>query len=119
MIWAICGMFVLGLAGLLVPSHSLWYLGVLCVLLGLASTGAFGLCMTLFSLKTTTAAETAAISGMAQSAGYLLAAVGPVSFGLVYGALHSWTLLLLILLVLDVMMLIVGLAVERQQTIFD
>ena len=119
LIWAICGMFVLGLAGLLVPSHSLWYLGVLCVLLGLASTGAFGLCMTLFSLKTTTAAETAAISGMAQSAGYLLAAVGPVSFGLVYGALHSWTLLLLILLVLDVMMLIVGLAVERQQTIFD
>lgn len=119
LIWAICGMFVLGLAGLLVPSHSLWYLGVLCVLLGLASTGAFGLCMTLFSLKTTTAAETAAISGMAQSAGYLLAAVGPVSFGLVYGALHSWTLLLLILLVLDVMMLIVGLAVERRQTIFD
>lgn len=119
LIWAICGMFVLGLAGLLVPSHSLWYLGVLCVLLGLASTGAFGLCMTLFSLKTTTAVETAAISGMAQSAGYLLAAVGPVSFGLVYGALHSWTLLLLVLLVLDVMMLIVGLAVERRQTIFD
>lgn len=119
LIWTICGIFVLGLAGLIVPSHSLWYLGVICILLGLASTGAFGLCMTLFSLKTTTAAETAAISGMAQSAGYLLAAVGPVSFGVIYGAVHSWTLLLLALIVLDIFMLLAGLAVERRKTIFD
>lgn len=119
LIWTICGIFVLGLAGLIVPSHSLWYLGIICILLGLASTGAFGLCMTLFSLKTTTAAETAAISGMAQSAGYLLAAVGPVSFGVIYGAVHSWTLLLLALIVLDIFMLLAGLAVERRKTIFD
>ncbi|MFD0898483.1 CynX/NimT family MFS transporter [Loigolactobacillus binensis] len=119
LIWVICITFALGLAGLIIPSRSLWYLGLLCMLLGLASTGAFGLCMTLFSLKTTTAAETAAISGMAQAAGYLLAAIGPVSFGVIYGALHSWTLLLIILIILDLGMLLAGLAVERRKTVFD
>ncbi len=119
LVWVICLMFIVGLAGLLVPSRSLWYLGVICILLGLASTGAFGLCMTLFSLKTTNAAETAAISGMAQSAGYLLAAIGPVSFGLIYGAVHSWTLLLVLLIILAICMLISALAVDRRKTIFD
>lgn len=119
LILVLCTTFIIGLAGLLIPSRSLWYLGILCVLLGLASTGAFGLCMTLFSLKTSTAAETAAISGMAQSAGYLLAAVGPVSFGMIYGALHSWTLLLILLIIAVVIMLLSGLAIERRKTFFD
>lgn len=119
LILVLCTTFIVGLAGLLIPSRSLWYLGILCVLLGLASTGAFGLCMTLFSLKTSTAAETAAVSGMAQSAGYLLAAVGPVSFGMIYGALHSWTLLLLLLIGAVIIMLLSGLAIERRETFFD
>lgn len=119
LLWLIGLLFVCGLGGLLIPSHALWYLGLICILLGVASTSMFGLCMTLFSLKTTSAAETAAISGMAQALGYLLAAVGPVSFGLIYGWLHSWTLLLLALIGLTIAMIAAALIVERKATIFD
>ncbi|MFC6169579.1 CynX/NimT family MFS transporter [Loigolactobacillus jiayinensis] len=119
LLWLIGFLFICGLAGLLIPSHAIWYLTLICIFLGVASTSMFGLCMTLFSLKATSAAETAAISGMAQAMGYLLAAVGPVSFGLVYGWLHSWTLLLLALILLTVVMIVAGLVVEGKKTIFD
>jgi CP family cyanate transporter-like MFS transporter len=56
---------------------------------------------------------------MAQALGYLLAAVGPVSFGLIYGWLHSWTLLLLALIGLAIAMIAAALIVERKATIFD
>lgn len=41
--------------------------------------------LTMFAVKTQTASQTAALSGMAQAGGYLLAALGPVLYGLAYG----------------------------------
>ena len=39
------------------------------------------LCLSLFSLRTTDHAQAAALSGMAQTVGYTVAAAGPVLFG--------------------------------------
>jgi CP family cyanate transporter-like MFS transporter len=43
--------------------------------------------LSLFSLRTDHHDQAAALSGMAQSVGYAVAAAGPVAFG----ALHDWT----------------------------
>ncbi|WP_052348515.1 MFS transporter [Weissella oryzae] len=41
--------------------------------------------LTMFAVKTQTANQTAALSGMAQAGGYLLAALGPTAYGIAYG----------------------------------
>lgn len=51
------------------------------VLLGAGSTTTFVLAMTLFGLKTKSAADTRNLSGMVQSISYLIAALGPVIVG--------------------------------------
>ena len=44
------------------------------------------------SLRANHAKQAAALSGMAQSFGYLLAAIGPILTGFLYDTTHSWTL---------------------------
>ncbi|GAB2565331.1 hypothetical protein GCM10026983_35150 [Gracilibacillus alcaliphilus] len=48
------------------------------------------LSLTLLSLRTTTAKQAAELSGMAQSFGYLLAALGPISIGFIFDLTSSW-----------------------------
>ena len=56
-------------------------------LFGFANGGVFILALAFVGLRTTTAPQTARLSGMTQSLGYMLSAMGP----LVAGALHDWT----------------------------
>jgi CP family cyanate transporter-like MFS transporter len=64
-------------------------------------TGAIGcgslivIALSLFSLRTVNYAQAASLSGMAQSVGYGLAAVGPVIFGGLHDMTGGWTLPLL------------------------
>lgn len=72
---------VLGL--LVAPSMAaLWV-----ALFGLANGGTFILALAFVGLRTTSSGQTARLSGMVQSLGYMLSAMGP----LVAGALHDWT----------------------------
>lgn len=57
------------------------------ILYGFGSGLAFSLVMMWFVLRTDNTADSARLSGMAQSFGYLIAAAGPPLFG----ALHDWT----------------------------
>ncbi|MET7418945.1 MFS transporter [Dactylosporangium sp. NPDC005555] len=50
------------------------------------------LCLSLFSMRAVDHRQAAALSGMAQSIGYLLAACGPVLIGALRDASGSWTL---------------------------
>lgn len=77
------------LAGLLwFPSFAmLWAL-----LFGFGTGATFILGLTFVSLRTNNAHQTAALSGMAQCIGYLLAAVGPPSVGALYDAYTSWSI---------------------------
>src|SRR3546814_12419394 len=56
------------------------------ILFGMGTGLAFSLVMMWFILRTRTTREAARISGLAQSFGYALAAIGPTLFG----ALHDW-----------------------------
>lgn len=57
-----------------------------------AGGGVFPVTLTLFALRTRDASDTAALSAMAQSVGYLLAAAGPFLVGVLADTTGSWAL---------------------------
>ena len=87
------------------------------VLGGLASGAALVLALSFFGLRAGGAAQAAALSGMAQSVGYLLAASGPVLCGVLHDATGGWRLPLLILVVLGMGQLLLGYRAGRAGTI--
>src|SRR3546814_7556684 len=60
------------------------------ILFGMGTGLAFSLVMMWFILRTRTTREAARISGMAQSFGYALAAIGPPLFGALYDWVGNW-----------------------------
>lgn len=82
-------------------------------LLGLGQGASISLALTLFALRTTDATEAAALSGMAQSVGYLLAAAGPFLFGVLHDLTRSWSLSLALLFTVTVGLLLAGLGAGR------
>ncbi|MGF0115972.1 CynX/NimT family MFS transporter [Promicromonospora sp. Marseille-Q5078] len=92
----IVALITAGLVGLILAPDAavLWV-----VLLGLGQGGGISLALTLMALRTENAARTSELSGMAQSAGYVLAACGPIGLGVAHDATGSWTLPLTLLVV--------------------
>jgi CP family cyanate transporter-like MFS transporter len=99
-----------GLLGLLyAPSYAaIWIL-----LFGLGLGAALILSLSFVSLRAGSPSQAAALSAMAQSVGYLLAAIGPALFGAVHDAAGGWGLALGICAVLCVVMALIGLGAGR------
>ena len=93
-----------GIAMLLIRTDSFAYWLILNLLIGMSVSALFPYLMVTFSLKTSTPAQTAQLSGLAQTGGYILAAFGPSLFGYSFDLFHSWTPAILILLGLTVIM---------------
>ncbi|MDQ6525792.1 MFS transporter [Nocardioides sp. LHD-245] len=80
---------MLGWAGLwLAPAGGAW---LWAALLG-AGGAVFPVTLSFFAMRTTSTAETASLSAMAQSIGYLIAAGGPLLVGILHDASGSWRL---------------------------
>ncbi len=69
--------------------------------------------MTFFALRASDPEHSAALSGMAQSVGYLFAAFGPSLFGLLRDATQAWEIPLVLLFAVVVGILISGLGAAR------
>ncbi len=110
-------MFILGILGLLQGSPFMIILAVL--LLGVASGSAFSLSMMFFTLRTEDGYAASELSGMAQSFGYLLAAIGPVLFGFLYDYFTDWTASLIMLLSVSVLITLFGYLAGREGVIRD
>lgn len=67
----------------------MFWLGIVLFSFGIG-TG-FSACIFLFSARSASPAEASAISGFAQSGGYIFAAIGPVLMGRIYDISGSWT----------------------------
>jgi MFS transporter, CP family, cyanate transporter len=81
--------FLLGLAGLLAaPVAGVW---AWMVLLGIGQGAGIGLALTLFVLRSTSSSVAAQLSGMAQTVGYLVAATGPLTIGVLHDITRGWT----------------------------
>lgn len=100
-------LFVLGYGGVLVGGTAFTPLWM--ILIGIAGGAAFGLAMMFFTLRTHTPQQAAELSGMAQSLGYALAAVGPVLFGSLHDLSGNWTTPMIILFVAIALLLVSGL----------
>ena len=100
-----------GTLGLLVAAGTATALWV--VLIGLGQGACFSLALTFFVLRAPDPEHAAALSGMAQSVGYLLAAVGPFLFGVLRDATHAWTVPLALLFAVVVSLLLTGLGAAR------
>ncbi|NAZ80892.1 MFS transporter [Kineococcus sp. R8] len=85
-----------GFLVLLVAPHQA---GLASVVLGLGGGATVVLALSTFSARAADAAGAAALSGMAQSVGYLVAAAGPVTIGAIHAATGSWTVPLVLLAV--------------------
>lgn len=80
-------LWLIGLGGIMMETGNLVIVIIAAILYGIAGGSAFSLSMMFFSLRTRTAQQSADLSGMAQSIGYLIAAICPTLFG----ALHDWS----------------------------
>jgi len=102
----------LGLAVAPVGAPVLW-----AVLLGLGQGGALTMALLLIVVRSPTPSAAAGLSGMAQGAGYLVAALGPVAVGALYDALGEWTTVLILLTGLCMVEVWVGMLAGRRRLI--
>jgi MFS transporter, CP family, cyanate transporter len=85
--------------------------------LGLGQGSAFSLSVFLFAARAADSHTAAALSGFAQSVGYLIAAAGPLLLGLLHETTGGWTVPIGVLLVVAVGQLVSGLLAGRNRTI--
>jgi CP family cyanate transporter-like MFS transporter len=114
---ASCALMTAGLTGILVAPMAAPYLWA--VLLGLGQNAAFPLALMLIVMRGGSVSSTEALSTLAQSVGYVLAALGPLAAGALHGLTGSWTAPLILLLALVVPQLFVGLAAARNRVLPD
>lgn len=108
-------LFLIGYLGLLFEGTKMAWLWIACI--GFAGGASIGLALTYFSLRTRTERAATQLSGMAQSVGYLLAAIGPITVGFLYHQTHAWTIPLLLLMTTTVLMLAAGVPASRNLTV--
>ncbi|MGF9700818.1 CynX/NimT family MFS transporter [Paenibacillus sp. MABNR03] len=110
-----CMCLILGYAFLLSGISSMVTIGV--ALAGIGGGASFGLVTMFFVLRTADARQAAGLSGMAQSFGYMLAAGGPLLFGLIHDWTEGWTIPLLLQVTLAVLLLLMGLKASANRLI--
>lgn len=112
LVFGLCALIALGLAGLLWSPGSaplLWTL-----LLGAGSGSAFPLALYFIAHRARSAGEVPRLSATVQGVGYLIAATGPFLFGALHDLTGAWTLPLGLLLAWTGVVLVTGLwASER------
>ncbi|WP_245623032.1 CynX/NimT family MFS transporter [Spirillospora albida] len=101
---------VIGIGGMAVAPSAGW---VWVVALGIGTGSAFPLAYTLLNLRSPSPSVAARLSGMAQTAGYLLAGFGPLAIGVLHDATGGWNVPLVLLLVLLIPKLTFGFLAAR------
>jgi CP family cyanate transporter-like MFS transporter len=109
---AICLMTV-GLLGVLLGPN--WTALLWASILGVAQGASLSLALLVIVLRSRDSDTAAALSGMAQSGGYLLAATGPLVMGLLHGLTDGWTMPLLFLLAVAVLIWIPAMTAARSR----
>ncbi|WP_228548348.1 CynX/NimT family MFS transporter [Sporosarcina obsidiansis] len=116
LVTAVFACYVIGYGGVQFGSENFTALWM--IFIGLGGGASFGLAMMFFTLRSSTPEEAASLSGMAQSVGYMLAAIGPVLFGSLHDYTGSWTAPLYIFLVVAFLLFLSGLSAGKNRYIF-
>ena len=89
------------------------------MLFGIGTGACLATGLSLFVLRTSQVEDTARLSAMAQSIGYLICAAGPLLFGLVHDLTNTWSVPLVMLLLFLVPQLIMGMLAGRARLVFN
>ena len=103
---------MLGVVGMLTATDALtlWTIPA-----GLSAGASLGMALTLMAERARDLATSTALSGMAQSVGYLLAAAGPIAFGALHALSDGWMLPFGLLLLVLTAQLLFGIGVGRDR----
>ncbi|HLR32031.1 MAG TPA: MFS transporter [Fodinibius sp.] len=115
LVWMLLILELVSLTGLLFPDPFL--VGLWVSLIGFALGGSFGLALLFIVLRTSDSQTATELSGMAQSVGYLLAALGPILFGGLHDLTGTWLVPILFLFVVTIVKLFAGLGAGRPQKV--
>ncbi|MCM3651774.1 CynX/NimT family MFS transporter [Metabacillus litoralis] len=85
------------------------------ILIGIALGGYFPLALSYIGLRARSARQAAELSGMVQSIGYILAAVGPMFIGYLYDFAHVWTVPLMTMIIISLLVMVFGMSSGRDQ----
>lgn len=107
---------IIGIAGLMVWPDGI---GLWVVPLGVFSGLSLGVSLTLMADRARDHTASSALSGMSQSVGYAIAAIGPALFGAVHALTGSWTISLVILLVSMTLQGAVGFFAGRDRFVLE
>ncbi|MNI03753.1 putative transporter YycB [compost metagenome] len=110
-------LFLFGFAGIWLGTTALAPLFITLIGLGCGTT--FSLVILFFSFRTRTAVEAAMLSGMAQSVGYLVAAIGPTLFGFIHDLSGNWDTPLATITCLTIVTISIGYLAGRKGHIND
>lgn len=108
---------ILGYSGLLFSSDHYPVLIASIILIGLALGGIFPLALSFIGFRSQNAKQAAELSGMAQSTGYILAAVGPLFIGSLFDWTHVWSIPIIILIIIAAVVTIFGIVSGRDRHI--
>ena len=106
---------LIGTGMMFFPVNSLVYYIFVALFLGAGTTTTFVLAMTLFGLKTKSSTDTRSLSGMVQSVGYLISALGPIVVGNLYSQTHNWFASLIVIAIAAIFFTVCGVIAERKQ----
>lgn len=114
-IGAACGgLILLGFFGLFCDTeHVMGWM----IVKGLGAGGSLVLALSLFGLRSSSASQTVALSGMAQAIGYTMAALTPILVGFIHDLTGHWTIPLLLMIGLAVLQLWTGYLAGRRGTL--
>lgn len=107
--------YLIGFGALFLTSE--WIIFAALTLIGIGSGASLSIAYTLISLRTTEDQTTAKLSGMVQSAGYVLAALGPLIFGISLDLYDNWNILIWFLLLMTIQFIAFGLPAGRDKKI--
>ena len=108
--------YVSGYVGMVfAPAGGAW---IWSALIGLGA-GAFPLALTMIALRSRHPGTTAALSGFAQSLGYMMAAAGPLLFGVLHDLSGGWTLPYVLVFAMLGVQLVAGWRISRPRYIED
>lgn len=105
---------IVGYAGLWMgSSYPMMILSI--ILIGIALGGNFPLALSYIGIRARNGNQAAQLSGMAQSTGYMLAAIGPILIGYLYDMAQVWTIPLLTLIVISGVVMTFGMLSGRDK----
>ena len=114
----VCCIYAVGMALFLIGQSSFMMVAAV-IVMAIGMGGSISLSIAFISLRSPNSARASELSGMSQSAGYLLAAAGPVVTGFIYDQLQSWTVPLILFIVLIGLLALCGLYAGKNQTVSE